>query len=333
MATKPKAGPARKPAAPRKGKPDVLPMPKRKPAAPKPRAVPAKPKQPKPAAEPIDFASPAYLAAYDAETARISGEQVQDVYRLKSEWETAHEKAAGLKKEYEAHRSEHLAYVRDRIHKRGKRPDHLFAEVEARETIKAAEKNGKAKPKGKRGQKGGTGAGVIVPNPGEKDPNAWYPDTLWQRYPLDRLKPHGLTDGDLKALEVCGVPKGRSEPFPPIKTVGDLARFTEPKGGGFAFKLTDIAGIGPKSVERIEKATTAFWQDWPGELQQLFAVEQGYRRPDPLAEGADDADASKPADGGGPGTAGNGDGAGTVDGSGGVPFGDHKEGDKPTATV
>jgi hypothetical protein len=273
VATKPKKTPARKP-APKKSKP----APRVKPAA-----VPKRKTKDVPVANPpaVDFTSPEYLAAYDAETARVGGEQVTEVYRLKAEWEEAHELAAGLKKQYEAHRTEHLAYVRDRIDKRGKNPGHLFAEAEAKETIAAHKKNGKAKPKGK-------GADLPDAPPAGGKAADWFPEEIWKQYPIDRLKGYGVTDADARALADCVVTKSKGETFPPVDTLGALVRFQEPKPNGFCWRVTDIKGIGPAAAERIANAITTFWADWPN-LQQPFAVEKGHVRPDPLAE-------EKPAD-------------------------------------
>lgn len=306
MAVKTKPKGAKRP-APKKSKPAGVPQPRPAPKSPPKRIRPAKPKAaPAKPADPaaIDYASPAYLAAYDAETARTSSEQVQEIYRLKAEWEAAHEKAAGLKKEFEAHRTEHLQYVRERIDKRGKNPGHLFAEVEARETIAAAASvNGKGKPRGKKAEAGGAGAGELVAPPGSDAKGAdWFPDNLWQQYPLDRLKPYGLTDSDLKALDACEVPKAKGETFAPIDTLGAMSRFQQPKGNGFAWRLTDVKGVGPAAAERIANATTTFWSDWPN-LQQPFAVERGYRRPDPLAEATNEDHPGVDPD---PGDAGDG---------------------------
>lgn len=273
MATKPKTKPARKATAKTsKPKPAPKPKPKRTPKPPAPKA--------KPAAE-VDFNSPEFLAAYDAETARMCGEQATEIYRLKAAWEEAHETAASLKKQFEAHRTEHLVYIRDRIDNRGKKPNHLFAAAEAAETIAAHQGNGKAKKKG-------NGADLPDAPPAGKKSEEWFPENLWQQYPLERLKGHGLTDSDLKALADCTVTKAKGEVFAPIDTLGAMVRFTEPKDNGFHWRLTDIKGIGPAAAERIANATTAFWADWPN-LQQPFAVEKGYTRPDPLAE-------EKPAD-------------------------------------
>lgn len=239
----------------------------------------------------IDYTSPEFLSAYDTETAEVSGQQVRRIYDLQTEWQRLHEEAAAKKKEFEAARTAHLNYVRQRIDQRGKKPaetGNLFQNVEAEETLKkygpAANASGAAAVAG--------GGPQQLPQTGSAA--GWYPDDLWKQFPIDRYTAWGLTAADVEKLK-AGVVKGRPEPFP-IETVGDLNRYTTPSEGGHSLRLTDIKGIGEAAAERLLKADSAFWGEWPG-LSAAFAVEKGYHRPDPLAPSADFPDPVKVADG------------------------------------
>lgn len=291
----------------------------------------------------IDYKSPEYLAAYDAETSRVSTEMMHVVYRLREEHEEAQAKALRLKRELEDTRNGLFKYLKEREDTRGRKPDHLFATVEAQQTL-AGDSAGEVKrrTKGKAGPEANASGAAAVNGqtpaalpPGDKPVGGqWYPDDIWKQFPLERLTGYGLTQADLEKLRE-GVQRKDPEPFPMV-TMGDVSKYTTPTASGYTRRLADIKGLGPAAVERLENAMTSFWHDWPG-LADGFAVEKGHRRPDPLAPepadpptiaGAVDeviANANRkepqPGDAGGPGAAGGGDGAGPV---AGVPGADHR---------
>ncbi len=269
---------AKKTATPKAPKP--TPAPKPKPAA-KPKA---KPKGKEKAPAEVDYKSPEYLAAYDSETVREGNAQVSEIYELKSEWDILHEQAAAKKKAYEQARTAHFTYVRERMDMRGKKPNHLFAEAEARETME------KAAPAAK-GKKKGSGASKELPTAPEAKGSGWFPDDLWKQFPIERLTDYGLKPGDVAALKDATNKKG-GEAIP-LVLMGDLTLFSTPMENGYTRRLTDIKGIGPAAVERIETANGEFFARWP-QLAEAFAVEKGYRRPDPLADQGATSNADEP---------------------------------------
>ena len=70
----------------------------------------------------------------------------------------------------------------------------------------------------------------------------------WRSVPLNSL---GLPAGLLGKLAEAN-----------IETMGELSDWTDPtRNGGREKRLTDIKGIGPGAIEKIEAATTQFWAE------------------------------------------------------------------------
>lgn len=61
----------------------------------------------------------------------------------------------------------------------------------------------------------------------------------------------------------------------PIKTVGDLSKFSEPSASGWTRKLADLKGVGPGGADRIGEAETKFWKWWADGGATEFATERG----------------------------------------------------------
>lgn len=230
--------------------------------------------------KPIDYKSPKFLAAYDAETAATGSKQVAEIDSYEREWKAAHEKASALKKQFESARSLHIQYVRERNEHRGKPPGHLFASFEAQQTVEkfghvpapgAPAADSPAKP---LAETAAAAAGPMSLPDGAK-PSSWFPDDLWKKFPIDRLTGYGLTAADAEKFKAGENKQGR-ENFP-IHTMGDLTAYQSPTASGFERRLSDIKGIGAATADRLEKACNGFWKDWPG-LSEAFAVEMGYRR-------------------------------------------------------
>lgn len=317
---KPPKAKAKPKAAPKK--PDKTAAPKKPPAAKKSKSK-SKPKaRPK---KPAAYDSPAALAAYDAETARLVTESRHAVETAETEYKDAKEVAADAKREFEAVRKKHFALLKDREEYRGRAPKPV------QQTIPFDNPNppepqpgGNGKPKKGAARKAGQATAAQPPVGHPSNPpgsTTWYPDTVWQQYPMDRLSAFGLKPSIVEKLRE-GTIKGK-DPFP-ILTVGDLNKFTEPiPGTTYTRKLTDIDGIGRQAAEQIENAMSAFWSDWPT-LAEPFAIELGHTRPLSEPEEPADADAegkSTPAgrarvDRG----SRNGDGAAEPDEPGTLPF-------------
>lgn len=80
-------------------------------------------------------------------------------------------------------------------------------------------------------------------------------DDTWRRVPLASLN---LAKGILEKL-AKPVHKHRGA-VPPIKTLGDLTEFLEPKDG-WEPRLTDIKGLGKTAIDKITAATDQFWAE------------------------------------------------------------------------
>ena len=100
-------------------------------------------------------------------------------------------------------------------------------------------------------------------------------EELWREFPLDRWTEFGLTDADVRKLAE-GTVKRDNSTFP-LRTVGDLNRFTTPPDGLPTFNrgYGDIKGIGAAGVDRISEAETRFWAAWNAGLKERFAQERG----------------------------------------------------------
>lgn len=225
--------------------------------------------------EPADPMSAEALAEYDQETARLVAEAEAEVSELEAVWEDKHAEAALAKKEFENRRDKMRAEIRERTANRGKRD--LFT---------------------------GVGGGIAV---GEHpaDPSAPSEDRLYelsQLYPLDfaHWQEFGLTAKDVEKLNE-GVTKHHGTI--PLRTLGDVARYTKPSGDGYERRLVDIKGFGPGAFERWEAANLAFWAAWPNGKAVRFAAEIGFD----LGTPPEKADASVPGAGSGDGGEG-GDG-------------------------
>lgn len=247
----------------------------------------------------IDYKSPEYLAAFDAETTRVSTEQMHRVYSLRERHEEAQATALRLKRELEDTRNGLFKYLKEREETRGKRPNHLFAAYEAEQTIEANKPQPSPGPEANASGAAAVNGQTPAALPEPKGPANWFPDDLWKQYPIDRLTSWGLSPTDVEKLK-AGATKSSREPFP-VETMGDLARYSTPTDSGYTRRVADFKGFGPAGVERLEKAGIEFWQQWPS-LAEAFAVEKGHRRPDHLAHDpaidgpAAAAEATPPAD-------------------------------------
>ena len=223
---------------------------------------------------PADPLSPEALAEYDQETARLVAEAEAEVTELENVWEDKHGEAALAKKEFENHRDKMRALIRERTANRGKRD--MFTGVK----------------------------GAIPVGEHPADPSAPSEDRLYelsQLYPLDfaHWEEFGLTAKDVEKLNAGETKRHGTIP---LRTLGDVARYTKPSADGYERRLTDIKGIGPGAFERWEAANLAFWAAWPNGKAIAFAAEIGF---DLGTQGM--ADASQPDAGSGDGAAG-GDG-------------------------
>lgn len=218
-------------------------------------------------------ADPTDLDAWDAETARLVAEREGKVGALESAWEDLHAEASLAKKAFEAERDKMRAFIRERRDQRG-RPY----------------------PKPEK---------TLFDGVGEADPSAPSEDRLYelsQLYPLDfaHWQEFGLTAKDVEKLNE-GVTKHHGTI--PLRTLGDVARYTKPSGDGYERRLVDIKGFGPGAFERWEAANLAFWAAWPNGKAVRFAAEIGFD----LGTPPEKADASVPGAGSGDGGEG-GDG-------------------------
>lgn len=98
----------------------------------------------------------------------------------------------------------------------------------------------------------------------------------WKLYPIDELT--DLPPAVRKALAEGKVKKGTSPG--PILTMGDLAEFTAPHpNSGYCRAMSDIAGMGPEKVSKIDDATEAFWKMWNSGGDAKFAREMALDNP------------------------------------------------------
>lgn len=266
--------------------------PKKKPAAKPPAKKAAKPGGKKPAAKKKaaaahdEWNSPEYLAAYDSETMTEVTRYTQDIGRLKMEHEAAHNKAIKLSRELKERTEERELYLRERDATRGQKPNHLFAEAERQDTLdKAKARAGDKVDDKKKAQQVNAGEPA-----GKTKLAGWFPEDIHQRYPLANWIRYGLQQKDVDALAAGKCKTGGD--FGPIDTVGRLAEYQTPNATGWARKLTDVQGIGPKAQERIEDASVRFWADWRSGVAEDFARSLGY------VENKGAADADAPAAGG-----------------------------------
>lgn len=166
----------------------------------------------------------------------------------------AKERAADLKKRFEAARSEYEDAIDTRKKYRGQKPPGVQLTFD---DVKPA-----AEPTASTPAAAGNAPG-------------WFPDDLWKKYPIARFVDLGLTQRDVEILHEGEIKDGGGKRNP-IVHYGDVAAFTSPKGSGFSHKLTDLKGFGPQAYERFENAQSKFWAEWPGELSERFAKELGY---------------------------------------------------------
>ncbi len=112
---------------------------------------------------------------------------------------------------------------------------------------------------------------------GSKNYNGRVHVDAWKLYPLDKLA--DLPPAAKKALAEGVVKKGVSPG--PILTMGDLAEFTSPSNGSASYcrAMTDIVGMGPEKVAKLDAATEAFWKMWASGGDAKFAREMAMDNP------------------------------------------------------
>lgn len=238
----------------------------------RPAKAQPKPKQKgkaKPKAEPR-YDTPEAMAKFDRETFEQLLARKQQLDADRNAYLTAKERAADLKKMYEAARIEYEDAIDERKKWRGQKPPGVqltFADVKP----EPGEATGPAEP-------------TILTPKDVTDAPGWYPEDLWKKYPLTRFVELGLTQRDVEILHE-GELKGGGGERHPLVHYGDIGVFTKAKGSGFAHKMTDIKGFGDAAFNRFEDAQNKFWAAWPGELGERFAKEMGYFPDKPLKEG------------------------------------------------
>lgn len=108
----------------------------------------------------------------------------------------------------------------------------------------------------------------------EKEAAAPAPESdLYKQYPIDRWERFGLTKKDIEKLHACET-KGTASGFP-IRTMGDLQRFSQPNPACPSYTQTvrDIKGIGDAGFDRIGEAELLFWGWWRAGGEAEFAAE------------------------------------------------------------
>lgn len=198
------------------------------------------------------------LREYDAETLRLIGDWDAEEAEAEARHLTLKAQAAEAKKIYEGMVAEHRQMRRHRFASRGKPPEKtLFTGVGADDRV--------------------PGDGCLAA--GDADPL----ENLWQEYPLARWTAFGLTEKQLDKLGSAGV-----------STVGDLAAYTRPNDSGYCKRLTDIAGVGKGTAEKVEEASGLFFAEWNRVLREKFAEERGVSPRKEEAGGGPERDAAEP---------------------------------------
>jgi hypothetical protein len=265
-----------------------------------------------PATAPVDYSSPEYLSAYDAETVRGSNDRAKECDNAESEYERAAEIAKGLKKQFELSELALRKWIKDRRDARGKPPQkglyddvpdridadgwrdlplseaHLtvvqIRQCEAEEIETLGELSEWLTDDGFKDMKDELEAAIqrwqrkSAKNRPKITPEiaqATPLSELWREFPLTGWKIYGLTDADVTKLAEGHVKRDNST-FP-IRTVGDLNRFVTPNPAmpDFVRGYGDIKGIGQAGVDRISEAETRFWAAWDNGLKETFAAERG----------------------------------------------------------
>jgi hypothetical protein len=277
-------------------------------AAAHPDAPPETP-DPQPADDP---ASPAALALYDQETARLATALNDRVAEARSAYDAAHEDAKDAKKVWEGRVEELHNLIRDRKAQRGKKPDApaptLFdgwrnlpvgvlkldgraAEAVGQAGFATVGELAEAMVGGLEWAAGLTDeetlairSEVDAAADGKRNPPAPAADPLaelWREFPIDRWTEFGLTAADVKKLAAG---EAKTGPSHPIVTVGDLQRFTTPypNNPDFTRGYADVKGLGTAGADRISAAEERFWRAWRSEgLDRAFAFEKGIDVPEP----------------------------------------------------
>lgn len=172
------------------------------------------------------------LDAYDRETVRLVNVQEQAVAEAEAAFVNARERAADLKKMFEAKQSDLRGLIRRRKEFRGKPEQKTLVD-----DIAPPDEGNEPHP------------ADIPPTPVEAK------DESWKAVPLSEWVKFGATEKDIQCL---------ADNNPPITTVGELAAFIvpNPANPGFAKKLTDIKNVGEKRAERLQEAEAKFWAFW-----------------------------------------------------------------------
>lgn len=199
----------------------------------------------------------AALAGYDRQTRELIDEMETEARAAEDKYLALKAQAAEAKKIFEGMAAELRQLIRKRREQRGRPPE--------KDLFTAA------------------GGGVVdaeyTVTPGDADPL----ENLWREYPLSRWTAFGLTAKQIDKLGSAG-----------ISTVGDLADYTRPNDSGWSKKLTDVAGVGKGTAEKIEEANLAFFAEWNRVLRDKFAEEKGVLR---VADPGDEQGAAQPGGG------------------------------------
>jgi hypothetical protein len=199
----------------------------------------------------------------------------RDIRKFESDFEVADLKAKALKRELKAAEKQQKEYKHEREAERGRRPYTLFPEAERAELLR--------RHKEKLAEDAARLAQEAASDKPKNDPSAagtvltgWFPEDLYNQYPIERWTEYGLTAADVENLKTLKLKSG--EQFGPIETVGRMAEFSTPTASGWQRSLTDAKGIGPAGMQRVETAGMKFWAAWRNGLAEKFAVEMGYSK-------------------------------------------------------
>ena len=165
------------------------------------------------------------LDAYDRETVSLVEAAAREADEAEARHLAAKERAAMLKKDFEAMSDRLLALIRARKENRGK-------------PVQKTLVSDLPEPDGAEGETEG------------ETPKA--EDEAWRQVPLSEWVNFGATEKDIELL---------AQHVPAIVTVGDLADFTRPPAGNpdGGKRLSDIKGYGKARIDRVSEAEPKFW--------------------------------------------------------------------------
>lgn len=205
------------------------------------------------------------LAEYDRQSRELIDALEIEVRSAEDHFLALKAQAAEQKKVFEGMEVELRQLIRKRREMRGKKPEASLFDAAADRVP-------------------GDGCAII----GGADPL----ESLWKQYPLERWTAFGLTKKHIEKLHSAN-----------LVTVGDLAEYTQPNPSNpeWSKRLTDIAGIGKQTGEKIEEANLLFFAEWNRGLKERFADEKGVRREGQPETGGGVGEAAGEGDDGQPG--------------------------------